>query len=63
MKKYDRDCTLCRMMRALSLSGLGMGLGAAGAYFLGASKENMVYTGMVVATILVFGSIGRTKVN
>ena len=63
MKKYDRDCTLCRMMRALSLSGLGMGLGAGGAYFLGASKENMVYTGIVFAAILVFGLIGRAKEN
>lgn len=63
MKKYDRDCSLCRMMRALALSGLGMGLGAGGAYVLGAGKENMVYTGMVVAAILVFGLIGRTKEN
>jgi len=61
MKKYDRDCALCRMMRALALSGLGMGFGAGGAYLLGANKENMVYTGIVFAAILVFGLIGRTK--
>jgi len=61
MKKYDRDCALCRVMRGLAFSGLGMGLGAGGAYLVGANRENMVYAGIVVSFILVFGILGRKK--
>lgn len=61
MKHYDQECSACRLMRGLAFSGLGMGLGAGLAYLLGASKENMVYTGIVFATLLVFGLLGRKK--
>lgn len=61
MKQYDQECVVCRLMRSLAFSGLGMGLGAGSAYLLGASKETMVYSGIVVATLLVFGLLGRKK--
>ncbi|MFU8788088.1 MAG: hypothetical protein ACNA7G_03605 [Methylobacter sp.] len=59
MRPYSKDCTLCRIMRSLAFSGVGMGGGMATAYLFGASKENMLLTGIVVATILVFGRMGR----
>jgi len=61
MKKYDRDCSVCRLMRGLAFSGLGMGIGAGAAYLFGANREHMVYAGIVVAMILVFGVLGRQK--
>lgn len=61
MKHYDQDCSVCRLMRSLAFSGLGMGLGAGLAYLLGGSKEHMVYAGIVLATLLVFGPLGRKK--
>lgn len=59
MNSSRRDCTLCRFMRSLAFTGLGMGVGMAVAYLLGASKENMMLTGLVVAAIWVFGLMGR----
>ena len=61
MKGYDRNCAVCRLMRSLAFSGLGMGLGGGIAYLLGASKENSMMTGIVVAAILVFGVIDKNK--
>lgn len=61
MKHYNEDCSVCKMMRSMAFTGLGMGLGVGIAYLLGADKQNMVYTGIVVATILVFGLLGRKK--
>lgn len=61
MKYQNQDCALCRMMRGLAFSGLGMALGAGLSYLLGASKETMVYTGILFATILVFGVLSRQK--
>jgi hypothetical protein len=61
MKQYEQDCALCRLMRGLAFSGLGMGIGAGIAHLLGASRENMVYAGIVVATLLVFGLLGRKR--
>lgn len=61
MKPYNRDCSLCRVMRSLAFTGLGMGTGAAVAYVLGASRQNMILTGIVVAAILVFGLFDRKK--
>lgn len=61
MKSYHQDCSLCRVMRSLAFTGLGMGVGAAIAYIFGASRQNMILTGIVVAAILVFGLLGREK--
>lgn len=58
---YGPDCSVCRLMRSLAFTGLGMGLGAGGAYLLGASKENMVYSGIVTAAMIVFGLLRRNK--
>jgi len=61
MKPYPQDCSLCRVMRSLAFTGLGMGTGAGIAYVLGASRQNMILTGIVVAAILVFGLFGREQ--
>jgi len=61
MKHYNEDCSVCKMMRSMAFTTLGMGLGVGVAYLLGADKKNMVYTGIVVATILVFGILGKNK--
>ena len=61
MKYYREDCSVCKLMRSMAFTGLGMGLGVGAAYLLGADKQNMVYSGIAVATILVFGLLGREK--
>lgn len=43
----------------MAFSGLGMGVGAGGAYLLGAGRQDMVYAGIVVAAMVVFGFLGR----
>lgn len=57
MRGYDRNrnCAFCRLMRSLAFTGVGMGLGCGGAYLLGASQENIMLTGIFVATVIVFG--------
>jgi hypothetical protein len=62
MKHYSEDCSVCKLMRSLAFTGLGMGLGAGGAYLFGASRQEMVYSGIVVAAILIFGLFGRKDV-
>jgi len=61
MKHYNEDCSVCKLMRSAAFSALGMGLGAGAAYLVGASKMQMVYTGIVVAAILIFGLFGPKK--
>jgi hypothetical protein len=46
-------------MRSLAFTSLGMGAGMAVAYLFGASKENMMLSGLFVAAVLVFGWMGR----
>lgn len=59
MKHYREDCSVCRLMRSMAFTGIGLGIGVA--YLLGADKKNMVYSSIAVATILVFGLLGREK--
>ncbi len=61
MRGYDRNCPFCRLMRSLAFSGVGMGLGSGSAYLLGASKENIMMTGIVVAAVIVFGLLDKKK--
>ncbi|MCK9607245.1 MAG: hypothetical protein M0R33_12455 [Methylomonas sp.] len=61
MKHYNEDCSLCKLMRSMAFTGVGMGIGAGVAYLLGASRQDMVYSGIVVAAILIFGLAGRNK--
>ncbi len=61
MKPYNQDCSLCKVMRSLAFTGLGMGLGAGIAYLFGANRQNMILTGIVTAAIIVFGLLGREK--
>ncbi|WP_305907484.1 hypothetical protein Q9L42_015575 [Methylomarinum sp. Ch1-1] len=63
MKGFDRSCPFCRFMRSLAFTGVGMGLGSGIAYLLGASKENIMMSGIVVAAVLVFGLLDRKKKN
>jgi len=55
MRGYDRNCAFCRLMRSLAFTGVGMGLGCGVAYLLGASQENIMLSGIFVATVIVFG--------
>lgn len=61
MRDYDRNCPVCRLMRSLAFSGLGMGIGGGVAYLFGASRENIVMAGIVTAAVLVFGIIDKKK--
>ena len=61
MKGYDRNCPFCRLMRSLAFSGVGMGIGSGTAYLLGASKENIMMSGIVVAAVIVFGMLNKKK--
>lgn len=61
MKHYNEDCSLCKLMRSMAFSGVGMGVGAGAAYLLGASKQDMVYSGIVVSAMLVLGLFGRKQ--
>ena len=61
MKGYDRNCPFCRLMRSLAFSGVGMGIGSGTAYLLGASKENIMMSGIVVAAVIVFGMLDKKK--
>jgi len=45
----------------MAFSSLGMGIGAGAAYLLGASKQNMALTGIVVAAMLILALAGRKK--
>lgn len=55
MRGYQRDCAICRLMRSLAFTGVGMGIGCGVAYFLGANQQNIILSGIVVSTIIVFG--------
>jgi hypothetical protein len=48
-------------MRSLAFTGVGIGIGGGVAYLLGASKENSMLIGVVVAAIIVFGIIDKKK--
>jgi len=63
MKQYREDCSFCRLMRSLAFTGLAMGLGAGVASLFDVSRIQMVYTGMIVAAILVFGILGLGRNN
>ncbi|MGR8929394.1 MAG: hypothetical protein ACU836_02055 [Gammaproteobacteria bacterium] len=61
MKHDFGDCAVCRMMRSLAYSGLGMVLGAGIAYILDGGKVQMVYTGIAFAFIFVFALLKQKK--
>jgi len=62
MRAYDpNNCAFCRLMRSLAFTGVGMGLGSGTAYLLGASEENIMMSGIVVSTIIVFGLLDKKK--
>jgi hypothetical protein len=48
-------------MRSLAFAGVGMGFGSGAAYWFGASKENMMIFGIIVAAIIVFGLLDNKK--
>jgi hypothetical protein len=59
MKGYDQNCAFCRLMRSLAYAGVGMGIGSIMAYWFGASKENRMISGIIVAAIIVFGLLNK----
>ncbi|GAB4362924.1 MAG: hypothetical protein ACPW60_06440 [Methylohalobius sp. ZOD2] len=55
--RKQRDCVLCRVMRAMAFSGLGAAIAGFGALFLfDASKQTALTAAVVGASILVLGS-------
>ncbi len=61
MRGYERNCAICRLMRSLAFTGVGMGLGSGTAYLLGASLQNIYMSGIVVSAIIVFGMLDKKK--
>ncbi|MEE9337780.1 MAG: hypothetical protein V3U87_06845 [Methylococcaceae bacterium] len=61
MRGYEKDCAFCRLMRSLAFTGVGMGLGSGSAYLLGANKQDIMMSGIVVSAIIVFGMLDRKK--
>jgi hypothetical protein len=61
MKGYDKNCSFCRLMRSLAFAGVGMGIGSLTAYWFGASKQNSLISGIVVAAIIVFGLLNKNQ--
>ena len=61
MAAYDKNCAMCRLMRSLAFTGVGMGIGSGGAYLLGASYQNILMSGIVVSAIIVFGLLDNKK--
>ncbi len=61
MRGYEKNCAFCRLMRSLAFTGVGMGLGSGSAYLLGANKQDIMMTGIVVSAIIVFGMLDRKK--
>lgn len=61
MQRYDRDCAVCRLMRAMAFSALGAALGGYGALWLGASKQTAFTAAVVGASIMVLGLAMRAK--
>lgn len=59
MRGYDRDCSYCRLMRSLAFTGVGMAIGSGTAYLIGASKQNIIMSGIVVSAIIVFGMLDK----
>jgi hypothetical protein len=60
-RAYPKNCPFCRLMRSLAFTGVGMGLGGGVAYLLGASKENIMMSGIFVAAVIVFGLMGKKQ--
>ncbi len=60
-RAYNNNCSICRLMRSLAFTGVGMALGGGVAYFIGASKQNIMMSGIVVAAIIVFGILGKKQ--
>jgi len=61
MRGYERNCAICRLMRSLAFTGVGMGVGSGTAYLLGASLQNIYMSGIVVSAIIVFGMLDKKK--
>ena len=61
MAAYDKNCAMCRLMRSLAFTGVGMGIGSGIAYLLGASYQNILMSGIVVSAIIVFGLLDNKR--
>nr|BAL55697.1 hypothetical protein HGMM_F30F01C16 [uncultured Gammaproteobacteria bacterium] len=61
MRRYDRDCALCRVMRGMAFSGLGAALGGYSALGLGASKSTALTAAVIGAAIMALGIALRNR--
>ena len=61
MRGYERDCAICRLMRSLAFTGVGMALGSGTAYLFGANQQNIMMSGIVVSAIIVFGLLDKKR--
>lgn len=52
-----QNCAMCRLMRSLAFTGVGMGLGCSTAYLVGADLTTIYTSGIVVSAIIVFGML------
>lgn len=59
MARYNRDCGLCRVMRSMAFSGVGAAIGAGCASLLGATRQDIMTTALVVAAVFVFAFAGK----
>jgi hypothetical protein len=55
------NCPVCRLMRSLAFSGLGMAIGGGIAFLLGASRDQSLMAGIVTAAVLVFGIVDKKR--
>ena len=60
-KSGNQDCALCRVMRSMAFSGAGGAIGAIGALLIGASRQNIMLSALVVAAIFVFAFAVKKK--
>lgn len=59
---HNRDCVLCRVMRAMAFSGLGAAVGGYGAlYLFGATRQTALLAAVAGASILVLGLVAKQK--
>jgi hypothetical protein len=61
VRKYNRDCNLCRVMRGMAFSGAGAAIGAGCALLVGATRQEVMMTALVLAAVFVFGFASKKK--
>lgn len=60
-QNYQRNCSVCRIMRSMAFSGIGAAIGAGGAFLLGANRQDAMMAALVCAAVLVFGLANKNQ--